>query len=141
MLRKIFTSGTTNGDNVEREPDQSTGGEVMRSYAMEAALEWMIYAAISVYVLLSQYFAIRGFSPLQIGILMGIMPVMALFANTVLFKLASVKTRVFVLKMISIFSIFGLWMVCVSVNFSQAFFTVFFVGIVPMGEAVVVGVV
>jgi len=118
----------------------------MRFYTLEAALEWLIYAAISVYVLLSQYFAVKGFSPLQIGVLMGIMPVMSLFANAILFKLASIKTRVFVLRITSIFSIFGLWMVYVSTSFNRAFFsmvlfTFFFVGIVPMGEAVVVGMV
>lgn len=63
-------------------------------------LEALIYSIMACSTLMSQYFTITGFSPSQIGLLMALMPLTAVYGNYIYFSLVD---RFSTIKIIRIF--------------------------------------
>lgn len=70
----------------------------------ESIVEWSIYSNIALILLLSQYFDHIGFSPIQIGILIAVRPLMSLITNPFWFR---IKQRIGNTKTLCIMTLFA----------------------------------
>ncbi len=111
--------------------------------ALVALIEAVVFAAVACSALLSQYFTITGFSPLQVGVLMALTPVTGLYGNLIYFQLAA---RLTPRKLVRIFSTIAMsmyWILFLVDGFvwkllAMACFSFFFGAILPITEYSVV---
>lgn len=109
----------------------------------ESAIEWLIYSNLTSTVLLSQFFNNAGFDPVQIGILMAVMPTVSIFSNPFWLafneKYGSFKTS----TILVFFSLILFWSVFLFQSFTLKLcfwiLTAFFMGaLVPVMEGRVI---
>ncbi|MBN2220278.1 MAG: MFS transporter, partial [Kosmotogaceae bacterium] len=113
------------------------------SSARETATEIFIYSNLSVMALFSQFFHSKGFSSVEIGILMAVTPTLSLIANPFWFKRSSRKGGPSVMGMLSIVSAIAVWGVFLTPTFESSLiamllFAFFAVSVIPISESVVV---
>ncbi len=113
------------------------------SSAREIATEIFIYSNLSVTALFSQFFHSKGFSSIEIGILMAVTPTLSIIANPFWFRRSSRIGGPSVMGIASVVSAVSVWAVFVSPDFetsliAMCFFAFFVVSIIPIAESVVV---
>ena len=102
--------------------------------------EALTYSSLAARNMLGQFFDIAGFSPIEIGYLMAMIPVFALVSNPLWFRIGSKITDKNAFTIVSISSGFLFWLVYLSKNFifgliAVAAFSFFFSAVVPLGES------
>ena len=93
--------------------------------------------------LFSQFFHSKGFSSVEIGILMAVTPTLSVIANPFWFKRSSRKGSPSVMGMLSIVSAIAVWGVFLTPTFessliAMSLFAFFAVSVIPISESVVV---
>ena len=109
----------------------------------EIFTEIFIYSNLSITALFSQLFYSKGFSAIEIGILMAVTPTLSIIANPFWFRQSSRAGGPTVMGMVSIVSAVSVWAVFFSPTFetsliAMCFFSFFVVSIIPIAESVVV---
>ena len=113
------------------------------SSARETATEIFIYSNLSVMALFSQFFHSKGFSSVEIGILMAVTPTLSVIANPFWFKRSSRKGGPSVMGTLSFVSAIVVWGVFFTPTFessliAMSLFAFFAVSVIPISESVVV---
>ncbi|MDD4825733.1 MFS transporter [Mesotoga sp.] len=113
------------------------------SSARETATEIFIYSNLSVMALFSQFFHSKGFSSVEIGILMAVTPTLSVIANPFWFKRSSRKGGPSVMGTLSFVSAIVVWGVFLTPTFessliAMSLFAFFAVSVIPISESVVV---
>lgn len=113
------------------------------SSARETATEIFIYSNLGVMALFSQFFQSKGFSSVEIGILMAVTPILSIIANPFWFKRSRKRGGALVMGTLSIVSAITVWGVFLTPTFetsliAMSLFAFFAVSIVPISESVVV---
>jgi len=109
----------------------------------EASVETFIYANLAVTTLFGQYFTSMGFSPLQIGILMAVIPVSSLVSNPFWFRLRLQWPRRKAISWIALGTASLVWTVFLLPGFpgklvGTVLLGFFLAALVPIGEANVI---
>lgn len=102
--------------------------------------EALTYSSFATRNMLGQFFDIAGFSPVEIGYLMAMLPLVALISNPFWFKAGSRITDRKAFIIVSVISGFLFWLIYISRNFilglvSIAVFSFFFSAVVPLGDS------
>ncbi len=113
------------------------------SSVREIVTEIFIYSNLSITALFSQLFHSKGFSSIEIGILMAVTPSLSIIANPFWFRRSSRTGGPSVMGTVSIVSAVSVWTVFFSSTFetsliAMCFFAFFVVSIIPIAESVVV---
>lgn len=113
------------------------------SSARETATEIFIYSNLSVMALFSQFFHSKGFSSVEIGILMAVTPTLSVIANPFWFKRSNRKGGPSVMGTLSFVSAIAVWGVFLTPTFessliAMSLFAFFAVSVIPISESVVV---
>jgi PPP family 3-phenylpropionic acid transporter len=106
----------------------------------ESLVEWFIYSNLAMINIMAQYFENSGFSPVQIGALMAVIPGMALIANPFWFSLRNRIGEKKTLKYLILAPAILVWAVYLLPGFLPKLFALILFGffatsIVPIGEA------
>jgi len=75
----------------------------------ESSIEWMIYSNIAVTTLWSQYFYSEGYNPVQIGLLMAMIPLMSFVSNPFFFRLASSVSEQKIIRLVAFIPAILVW--------------------------------
>lgn len=110
---------------------------------LESVFEWLMYATLAGRSLLSQYFDSEGFSPVEIGTLMAVTPLILLVASPLWFRVGSKVGNSKVFRILTLVSSLLIWSVFMVDGFipklvSLAVFGLFMSAVVPVGEATVI---
>ena len=102
--------------------------------------EALIYSSLATKNLLSQFFDISGYSPLQIGLLMSTIPLVSLISNPFWFYIGSHKGEKKVFSYAALVSSLLVWPIFLDGGFVanlilMAVFSFFFSSVIPIGEA------
>lgn len=84
-------------------------------------LEALIYSIMACSTLMSQYFTITGFSPSQIGLLMALMPLTAVYGNYIYFSLVDRFSTIKIIRIFSISAVLSSWLLYISEGFAMKF--------------------
>ncbi|MGB9821765.1 MAG: MFS transporter [Pseudothermotoga sp.] len=84
-------------------------------------IEALVYSAMACSSLMSQYFALLGFSPFQVGLLMALPPLTSIYANYIYFALASTFSIKRIVRIFSIGGVIALWSVFLFKGFAMKF--------------------
>jgi len=108
--------------------------------------EALNYSALAAKNMISQFFDYRGFSPVEIGYLTVLLPIISMISNPFWFKIGSKisEKRAFLITAIS--SAFAFWALYFSNNFIFAMiaigsFSFFFSSFVPLGDSIMMSTV
>lgn len=106
----------------------------------ESLVEWFLYSNLAMINIMAQYFENTGFSPVQIGALMAVIPAMALIANPFWFSLKNRIGEKKTLKYLILIPAILVWGVFLLPGFllkliALMFFGFFATSVVPIGEA------
>src|SRR6056297_1082233 len=106
----------------------------------ESLVEWFIYSNLAMINIMAQYFENLGFSPVQIGALMAVVPGMALIANPFWFSLKKRIGEKKTLRYLTLIPAFLVWGIYLLPGFwpkmlALIFFGFFATSVVPLGEA------
>src|SRR6056297_1774614 len=106
----------------------------------ESLVEWFIYSNLAMINIMAQYFENKGFSPVQIGTLMAVIPGMAIIANPFWFSLKNRIGEKKTLKYLILIPAVLVWGVFLLPGFllklvALMFFGFFATSVVPLGEA------
>ncbi|HOI63535.1 MAG TPA: MFS transporter [Mesotoga sp.] len=104
--------------------------------------EALIYASLATKNMLSQYFDLAGYSSVQIGFLMTVLPIVSLASSPFWFKLGSKIGERRIYYIVSIATAFLIWPVFLAGDFATNLlfmfvFSFFFSGIVPIGDSLI----
>lgn len=110
---------------------------------LESLLEWLMYATLGGRSLLSQYFDSEGFSPVEIGTLMAVTPLILLVASPLWFKIGSRLGNPRVFRILAFTSAILVWSIFIIEGFIPkliflSIFGLFMSVVVPVGEATVI---
>ncbi|ACR79933.1 MFS transporter [Kosmotoga olearia] len=102
--------------------------------------EALTYSSFAARSMLGQFFDIAGFSPVEIGYLVAMLPLVALISNPFWFRVGSRITDKKAFIIVSLISGFLFWPIYISRNFilgliSIAAFSFFFSAVVPLGDS------
>jgi len=106
----------------------------------ESLVEWFLYSNLAMINIMAQYFENKGFSPVQIGALMAVIPGMALIANPFWFSLKNRIGEKKTLKYLILIPAILVWGVFLLPGFflkliALMLFGFFATSVVPIGEA------
>jgi len=104
--------------------------------------EALIYASLATKNMFSQYFDLTGYSSVEIGFLMAVLPVISLFSSPFWFRLGQKIGESRVYYIVSLASIVLIWPVFLSTSFPLAMLfmiglSFFFSGVVPIGDSLI----
>ncbi len=104
--------------------------------------EALIYASLATKNMLSQYFDLAGYSSVQIGFLMTVLPIVSLASSPFWIKLGSKIGERRIYYIVSIATAFLIWPVFLAGDFATNLlfmfvFSFFFSGIVPIGDSLI----
>jgi len=103
-------------------------------------IEALVYSVLACSSLMSQYFAVVGFSPFEIGLLMALPPLTSIYANYIYFDLAKRLSAKRLIKVFSFCAIVSLWAIFLFEGFLAKFifmvvFTFFQGSLLPIVES------
>ncbi|MGJ8455645.1 MFS transporter [Pseudothermotoga sp. U03pept] len=106
-------------------------------------VEALVYSVLACSSLMSQYFAVVGFSPFQIGLLMALPPLTSIYANYIYFDLAKRLSARKLIRVFSFCAIVSLWLIFLFEGFSTKFtfmvaFTFFQGSLLPIVESTMI---
>ncbi len=114
-----------------------------KSNVREIFTEFLAYSNLSLTALFSQFFDSKGYSPIQIGILMAISPTFSLLANPFWFSLSRKKSAPGILGLMTFIAAMVVWGIYLSSSFVLSFISMaavafFIASLIPIAESIVV---